>query len=159
MPDIAAELWSIQDIAFLSQMNITNIRDARSVWPTENGIDVVFDLDGQRMVAARYDNRHLIAETWLVISANLNKWGAGGSTTIVPAMLRVDQLDTLYQRDLTASNFDRAYLVLHMGNILYGWDRPNGWRLIANPDARDRQLHQNHVLDLIFNQIPRYHRG
>jgi hypothetical protein len=33
-----------------------------------------------------------------------------------------------------------------------------GWRIVADPDARERELHRARMNDLIFNQIPDYHR-
>jgi hypothetical protein len=46
-------------------------------------------------IAARHDNRDLVAETWLVISANLPKWGAAGSTMIVADAVRADDLNSV----------------------------------------------------------------
>jgi hypothetical protein len=33
-------------------------------------------------LAARYDTRDFVAETWLVISACLNRWGGAASTSL-----------------------------------------------------------------------------
>jgi hypothetical protein len=107
-------------------------------------------------IAARHDNRNLVAETWLVVSANLNRWGAAGSTMIVSANVRAEELNSLCHSQLSMSKFDRAYLVLHMNSIVYGWNRAEGWRLVADPQAGERR---NRMNDLIFNLIPRHHRG
>ena len=45
--------------------------------------------------AAAHDNRDLIAGTWLVISASVNRWGAASSTLIAPAVLSADDLNVL----------------------------------------------------------------
>jgi hypothetical protein len=116
-------------------------------------------IDEKIAIAARHDNRNLIVETWLVVSAYLNKWGAAGSTMILSAMVRAEELNSLCHLQLTMSKFDRAYLVLHMNSIVYGWNRAEGWRLAADPVAREREEHRERMNDLIFNVIPRHHRG
>jgi hypothetical protein len=218
MPDILAEIWGIQHLAWLATMNIANIRDAKSEFGlVERGIDVVFEFNGKRLgaqhtifhfdegqvpgkrgsparseeeataratqtafgmyaspdylpalklrvdekiaIAARHDNRNLVAETWLVVSANLNIWGAAGSTMIVSANVCVEELNNLCHSQLTRSKFDRAYLVLHMNSIVYGWDRANGWCLVADTQVREREEHRERMNNLIFNLIPQHHRG
>ena len=58
MPNLEEELYAIEDLAILGEMNITNIRDAKSVLgPVERGIDVVFDLDG-RLIGAQQTTFH-----------------------------------------------------------------------------------------------------
>jgi hypothetical protein len=47
-------------------------------------------IDEKITIAARH--RGVVPETWLVISVNLFKWGAVGSTTIAAAALRPDDL-------------------------------------------------------------------
>jgi hypothetical protein len=118
-----------------------------------------FRIDEKIDIAAGHDNRKLVAETWLVISANLPKWGAAGSTMILPAMVQPVDLDGLCHGQLHGSNFARAYLLLHMGSVAYGWNREDGWRLIADPDAAERERHSARMNDLIFNVIPHHHRG
>ena len=56
---------------------------------------------------------------------------------IVPADVRAEDLNSLCHPQLTMSKFDRAYLVLHINRIVYGWNRPEGWRLVAE-DREDR---------------------
>jgi len=90
--------------------------------------------------AARHDNDELIAETWLVISANLGKEGAASSTMIAPAALRVDDLNALCHSQLAGSKFECALLVLHLDKIVYGWDHQGGWRLLADPGAAAREF-------------------
>jgi hypothetical protein len=218
LPNIDEELRCVQDLADLTRMSITNIRDAKSLFgPSENGIDVIFEYRGKRMgaqhtifhsdegqtlgkrgsqarakeeatsrttrrpfpmwfnpdyspaltyrfdekikIAARHDTRHLAAENWLVISANLNKWGAVGSTIIVPTLLRIEELNRLYHFNLTVSKFDRAYLILHIDNIVYGWNQAERWRLVADPHTREREQHLRQMNDLVFNRIARNRRG
>jgi hypothetical protein len=110
-------------------------------------------------IGARHDNDELIAETWLVISANLGKRGAAASTMIAPAALRADDLNALCHSQLAGSKFECALLVLHLDSIVYGWDREGGWRLLADPGASDREQHRKEMNDLIFNQIPAHFRG
>ena len=50
------------------------------------------------------------------------------------------------------------YLVLHIGSVAFGWTRAESWRIVADPDARVRELHRARMNDLIFNQIPNHHR-
>jgi hypothetical protein len=218
MSNTALELWSVQHLASLTGMNITNIRDAKSEFgPTERGVDVVFEFDGHRCgaqqttfhydegrmpgkrgslarademavartaqapylmwisptfsgalehrinekiaIASLYDNSEVIRETWLVISASLNSWGAAASTFILARRTIPAELKTLCHSELSASRFDRAYLVLHMSSIVYGWDRAAGWHLVADPDAADREHHRGRMCNLIFNLIPQHHRG
>jgi hypothetical protein len=200
MPDNKAELWSVQHLALLTGVNITNIRDAKSDFgPGETGIDVAFDLNGRRLgaqhtvfhfdegqvpgkrgsparaveettaratktsfgmwanpdyrpalarrisekiaLASRYPTRDLVAETWLIVSASLNRWGAAASTIIMPHAVRVEDLNRLFHEDLASSNFNQAFLILHLNSIGYGWEREAGWRLIADPDAGAREQH------------------
>jgi hypothetical protein len=101
--------------------------------------------------AAAYDNRDL--ETWLVISACQGRWGSLGSTIMVPDMLGGEDLNELCHAQLAASKFERAYLLLHINRIVWGWDRLNGWRLLADPDAAGRREHRERMSDLIFNRI------
>jgi hypothetical protein len=101
--------------------------------------------------AAAYDNRDL--ETWLVISACQGRWGSLGSTIMVPDMLGAEDLNELCHTQLAASKFERAYLLLHINRIVWGWDRLNGWRLLSDPDAAGRREHRERMSDLIFNRI------
>lgn len=111
-------------------------------------------IDEKIAKATEHDNRHLIAKTWLVISANVNRWGAAASTMIAADVLRADDLNALCGAELTASEFECACLVLHLDSIAWGWDRPGGWRVLADPGGQERQQHREKVNDLIFNQIP-----
>jgi hypothetical protein len=104
--------------------------------------------------AAEHDNRHLIAETWLVISANVSKWGAAASTMIAADVLRDEELNALSHAQLDASEFECACLVLHLDRIVWGWDRPGRWRVLADPGARERQQHREEMGRLIFDEIP-----
>lgn len=110
-------------------------------------------------IAARHDNRGLVAETWLVVSAQLNRWGAAASTTMIPGLVRIDDLNNLLHENLSASNFDRAFIVLHLHSVIYGWQRGEGWRVVADPQACEREEHRAQMNDLIFNQISRHDRG
>jgi hypothetical protein len=83
-------------------------------------------------IAAGHDNRGLVAETWLVISANLPKWGAAGSTMMVADAVRADDLNALCHSQLTGTQFECALLALHLDRKVYGWDRNGGWRVIAD---------------------------
>ena len=38
-------------------------------------------------VAARHDTRDVVEQTWLIVSACLNRWGAAASTMIVPGQI------------------------------------------------------------------------
>jgi hypothetical protein len=111
-------------------------------------------IDEKIAKAAQYNNRHLVAEAWLVISANVVKWGAAASTRIAADVLRADDLNALCHAQLDASEFECACLVLHMDRIVWGWDRPGRWRVLADPGACEREQHRKEMNDLIFNQIP-----
>ena len=110
-------------------------------------------------LASRYHTRALVTETWLIVSASLNRWGAAASTIIMPHVLGVEDLNRLSHSGLSSSSFDQAFLILHLNSIVYGWNRAAGWRLVADPDAEAREQHHKEMADLIFNQIPRFHRG
>jgi hypothetical protein len=45
-------------------------------------------IDEKIALASRYNTRALVAETWLIVSASLNLWGAAVSTVIMPHVLR-----------------------------------------------------------------------
>lgn len=109
--------------------------------------------------ASRYDTRNLVTKTWLIVSASLNRWGAAASTIIMPHAVRVEDLNRLFHNDLSSSEFDQAFLILHLNSIAYGWDRHASWRLLADPDAKAREQHQSEMANLIFNRVPRFHRG
>ena len=109
-------------------------------------------------IAARHDTRDVVAQTWLVVSACLNRWGAAASTMIVPGLVQTGELNRLFHGPLCGSRFERVYLVLHIGSVVFGWTRAEGWRIVADPDARERELHRARMNDLIFNQIPNHHR-
>jgi hypothetical protein len=104
--------------------------------------------------AAQHENRNLIAETWLVISANVSKLGAAASTMIAANVLRPDDLNALCHPQLAASEFEGVCLVLHMDRIVWGWDRPGKWRVLADPGARERHQGRAEMGRLIFEQIP-----
>jgi hypothetical protein len=53
---------------------------------------------------------------------------------------------------LSASSFERTYLILHMGSVMFGWNRQEGWRVVADPDAGERERHRARMNDLIFNK-------
>jgi hypothetical protein len=105
-------------------------------------------------IAARHDNRSLVAETWLVISANVPKWGAAGSTLMVADAVHADDLNALCHSQLAGSEFECALLALHLDRKVYGWDRNGGWRVIADQEAHEREQHRKRMNNLIFNQIP-----
>jgi hypothetical protein len=65
-------------------------------------------------IAARHNDDELVAETWLVISANLPKWGAAASTMMAADVVRADDLNTLCHEPLAGSKFECALLVLHL---------------------------------------------
>jgi hypothetical protein len=109
-------------------------------------------------IAARHDTRDAVAQTWLVVSACLNRWGAAASTMIVPDLVQTDELNRLFHGPLCGSRFERVYLVLHIGSVVFGWTRAESWRIVADPDARERELHRARMNDLIFNQMPNHHR-
>jgi hypothetical protein len=48
-------------------------------------------------------------------------------------------------------------MVLHIGRVVFGWTRSEGWRIVADPDAYKRELHRAQMNDLIFNQIPNHY--
>lgn len=109
-------------------------------------------------LASRYDTRALVAETWLIVSASLNRWGGAASTIIMPHAVRVEDLNRLFHSGLSSSSLDQTFLILHLNSIAYGWGRGAGWRLVADPDAEAREQHHKDMASLIFNQIPRFHR-
>jgi hypothetical protein len=115
-------------------------------------------IDEKIAKAAEHDNRHLIAETWLVISANVSKWGAAASTMIAADVLRADDLNALCHAQLNASEFVCTCLVLHLDRIVWGWDRPGRWRVLADRGARERQQHRHEMGRLIFDEIPAHFR-
>jgi hypothetical protein len=79
-------------------------------------------VDEKIAIAARHDNRRLVAETWLVISANLPRWGAAGSTMMVADLVHADDLNTLCHSHLAGSKFECALLALHADRKVFGWD-------------------------------------
>jgi hypothetical protein len=101
--------------------------------------------------AAAHDNRDLISETWLVISVGTGR--SPLSTLMLPDVLVADVLNALCYAQLAASEFECACLVLHMNRIVWGWDRPSGWRLLADPDEAERRGTRKRMSDLIFNDI------
>ena len=111
-------------------------------------------IDEKIAKAAEHNNRHLIAETWLVISANVSKWGAAASTMIAANVLRADDLSALCHAQLDAAEFECACLVLHLDRIIWGWDRPGRWRVLADPGASEREQHRHEMRRLIFDEIP-----
>jgi hypothetical protein len=111
-------------------------------------------VDEKIAIAARHDNSGLVAETWLVISANLPKWGAAASTMMVADAVRADDLNALCHSQLAGSQFECALLVLHLDRKVYGWDRNGGWCVIADPEAHEREQHRKQMNDLLFTQIP-----
>jgi hypothetical protein len=111
-------------------------------------------IDEKIAKAAAHDNRQLIAETWLVISANVGEWSAHASTMIVADVLCADDLNALCHAQLDASEFECACLVLYPDRIVWGRDRPGRWRVLANPSARERRQHRQEMRRLIFDQIP-----
>ena len=102
--------------------------------------------------AAAHDNRDLICETWLLISASLDRWGASAATLIAPDVLCADDLNALCHTQLVASQFQCACLLLHMHRIVWGWDRPRGWRVLADPDAAGWQEHKERM-SAVLDQI------
>lgn len=218
MPDPATELGAVRLLAALSGMNITNIRDAKSVLgPIEQGLDVVCDLDGRRIgvqhtifhadegrdagkrgsparaaeeataratqapfavwgvldyrpalllrlrekcaIAARYPASDMISETWLVVSACLAQWGAAASTMILRPFVEIGELNDLSHDVLCGSRFDRVYLVMHIGSVVFGWTPADGWQIVADPDAQERELHQAQMNDLLFNRLSNHRRS
>lgn len=109
-------------------------------------------------IAARHDNHGVVAESWLVVSAGMPRWGAVASTTIVPDLVDTSELNPLFHDILSASRFQRAFLVLHMNRTVFGWNRQGGWCVVADADAGERERHRRRMNDLIFNEIPAHYR-
>lgn len=53
--------------------------------------------------------------------------------------------------------FERVYLVLHVGSVVFCRTWAEGRRVAADPAAGERELHRARINDLIFNHIPTYH--
>ena len=109
-------------------------------------------------IAALHDNDVVVTKSWLVVSSGLPRWGAAASTMIVADLVRADDMNALCHAMLSASRFQRVFLVLHMGSVVWGWDRRRGWRVIADPDKAERERHRERMNNLIFNRIPAQHR-
>jgi hypothetical protein len=73
---------------------------------------------------------------------------------IVADAVLADDLNTLCHAPLVASKFECALLALHLDRKVFGWDRAGAWRVIADPDAHEREQHCKQMHDLLFNQIP-----
>jgi hypothetical protein len=101
--------------------------------------------------AAAHDNREMISETWLVVSVGIGR--SPLSTFMLPDVLAADDLNGLCHAQLFASEFECACLVLHMNRIVWGWDRPGGWRVLADPNGAERRGRRKLMSDLIFNDI------
>jgi hypothetical protein len=65
-----------------------------------------------------------------------------------------DDLNALCDSQLAGSRFECALLALHLDRKVYGWDRNGGWRVIADPEAHEREQHREQMKDLLFKQIP-----
>jgi hypothetical protein len=111
-------------------------------------------IDEKIAIATRHNNDDLVAETWLVISANLPKRGAAASTMMVADVVRADDLNTLCHAQLAGSKFECALLVLHLDRKVLGWDRVGRWRVIADPEGPARAQQRERRNHLVFNQIP-----
>lgn len=113
-------------------------------------------------IAVCHDNGDVVDESWLVVSAGLPRLGAAASTMIAPefvhSSIRTGELNQASNRMLSESRFQCVYLVLHIGNALFGWNRQEGWHVVADPDAAERKRCQALTNDLIFNQIPAWNR-
>jgi len=101
--------------------------------------------------AAAHDNRDLISETWLVISVGTGR--SPLSTLMLADVLAAGDLNALCHSQLVGSEFECACLVLHMNRIVWGWDRPGGWRVLADPDRAERRGTRKRMSGLIFNDI------
>ena len=77
-------------------------------------------VDEKIAIAACHDNRRLVAETWLVISANLPKWGAAGSTMMAADAVNADNFNVLCHSQLAGSQFECALLALHLSRKVFG---------------------------------------
>jgi hypothetical protein len=105
-------------------------------------------------IARRHDNRGVVTETWLVISASLPRWGAAASTMMVADAVRPEELNDLCHVELAASEFECGLLVLHLDRKVFGWDRVSRWRVIADPEGQARAQHRERMSNLVFNEIP-----
>ncbi|MBG0791965.1 hypothetical protein IYY11_00365 [Methylocystis sp. H62] len=76
---------------------------------------------------AKHDG-HSFDEMWLLICAQINGWGASASTMISPDLVRLNDLDEKVSPMLRCSVFSRAFLLLELDGIVFGWDKgENRW--------------------------------
>ncbi len=119
---------------------------------------LVYRINEKIDIADRHDNRDVVAATWLVVSALLPRHGAAASTAILEALITTTELDRLFNAALTASRFDRVYLMLHLGQVVFGWHRGGVWQRVADPDARGREEGRRQALGTL-DLIRRHGRG
>jgi hypothetical protein len=60
-------------------------------------------------------------QVWLLVWAQVNSWGATGSTWITKEMVDVADLNTTIAPILSGSKFTRTFLFLGLEKVVYGW--------------------------------------
>jgi hypothetical protein len=73
-------------------------------------------------------------EGWLLISANLNKWGALHSTFVAPQLINKDLLNAHTAELLDQIHFHQVFLHLIVYQTLYCWQPDLGWQVIHQAD-------------------------
>jgi len=73
---------------------------------------------------------------------------------MVADSVHADDLNALCDSQLAGSQFECVLLALHLDRKVYGWDRNGGWRVIADPEAHEREQHREQMKDLLFKRIP-----
>ena len=83
-----------------------------------------------KVSSAEGHDRREFTELWLLIVAQLPKFGAVASTFALSAALNVPSLNQQLHNLLAGSAFDQAYLHLSLEQAIYVWNRSGRWLLV-----------------------------
>jgi hypothetical protein len=90
-------------------------------------------------------------ELWLLVEAQVPNWGGTSSTMISPAVVRLEELDRLTDGMLTNSPFSKAFLLIHLDGVVYGWEREKRWQL-AKDKSSAAYVDQKEIQDIVFRR-------
>jgi hypothetical protein len=90
-------------------------------------------------------------ELWLLVCAEIPRWGGTGSTMISPAVVGLDDLNAHIAPILNGEPFSRAFLLIWLEGVVYGWTSEGGaWHVLRDAAVPVRDDNKR-LADIAFN--------
>ena len=98
-------------------------------WGVANPMPGLVTRIKDKILAASAYNKEFYDNLWLLISSQLPKAGALGSTFVFAPLINVIDLNNATHMQLCGSSFSAAHLHLIMNQSVYSWSRSEQWHV------------------------------